>query len=366
VLENLGDQERALQQAMNAKQLFAAAGDRGAAADALMAISSAYAYKGDLGRALDTGQEALALLIRIENRALTAALLCNLGIFFIKQGNLPLARARAEAGLLLAREIGLLEGIGSSFISTGLIALLEGDPKRALEEFDQAEAAYLELGDSRLLAWSRWHIAQALFLKGSLKEARQKHEEALLIRQKAGLKSFAAESQSALAAVELAQHLPAEAETLARAAVEQFAAERQADSEAWAQAILAEALDAAGKPQESAQALLRARALGASCQNAGIRLLVRRVSASIDVNHSDVRRLESLRSELEKLSAEARSLGMLVEELEDELLLCKVLVLQGRAKDARTRAEGLRQAAVNKEMGLLVERIGFFMRSIAP
>jgi len=351
VLENLGQQEPALKEAELAKQLFTSAGDRGAAADAIMATSSAYTYQGDIARALTASQEAHELLLRIQNSPLTAANLCNMGILHTKKGNLELARARAEGGLLLSREIGLLESVGAGLIALGTISMLEANLDGAMQSFEQAETALAELGDPRMTAWVYWHMAQVMLLRGDLAAARKKHEAALAIREKSGLKGFAAESQAALAALALEERLPSEAEMRARAAARQFAEDRQADNEAWAQTVLAAALWAQGKRAEAEQAMERGRSLAANCQNLMIRLYVRRESAILKANQAELSQ-----HELTATLAEAKAAGLVVESFESELAKLRIMLESSHGKGLNQQILLLANKAAHRGLGLIAQK----------
>lgn len=356
-LESTGQHDRALQYAKTAQDLFAGAGDRGAAADALMAMGAAYMFQGDFGRALATADDALALLLEIQNSSLSAAHLCNMAQLLAKRGDLALARSRAEGGLLLARELGLKETIGGNYLIIGWISLLQGQPDQALRAYAQAETIFNELADPRMIAWIQWHIGQALFAKGDLAQSRKHHDEALAIREKHGLKGFAAESRAALAALAIEEGRAAEAETLALAAAEQFAEEQQADNEAWARTLLAEARVAQGRVAEGLRELERARQQSATTQNAVIGFLVRRKNLELAAGNPK-NKVEISRA-LDSLLEETSKLGFLAEQLEIKLLKQRAVLaasspvepgqtFQDIAKQADTAGLGLIAIKANK------------------
>ena len=356
VLVSMGQLDRALNRAMMARDLFIKAGDRSAAADAIMAVSSAYVYLGDISRAMKMAEEAQALLLQLQNSALTAANLCNLGLLLVRSGNFPLAQARAEAGLLLAREIGLLDSVGGANIDLGWLALLAGKVDLAMQHFQQSEESFSALGDPRMLAWANFYVAQTLLAKGDLAAARQKHETALARREKSGLAGFAAESQAALAVVALAQRLPAEAETRARAAAEQFATEQQADNEASAQAILAEALTLQGKHDEAQRAIARTRTLIAQCQDLTISLVVRRKMILLQLKEDKSFRSEVAQRQLTELLTEAHGAGMVSEEYENQLAQYEISSAHGAVKNSARPLHELAETARQQGLGLLAAR----------
>ncbi|HRI49158.1 MAG TPA: protein kinase [Pseudomonadota bacterium] len=355
-LDLMGQHDRALQSAAAAAPVFAADGDRGATADALMAMSTVYVHQGDIAQSLAAVQDAHRLLLSIENSALTAANLCNMAFLLIKIGDLKVALARAEGGMLLAREIGALESMGSGLVAMGSISLLQGDIGSAMKSFQQAESAFKDLGDSGLVAWAGWNIAQVHLLRGELAQAQNKHEEALAIREQGSLKGFAAESRAALAELALEQQEPARAESLARVAVQQFAQESQIDSEAWAQALLAAALDAQGRKAEAIRAIEQARRLAQDCQHLSIRLLVRRLSATIRIDPTQKRSLELAQRELTATLADASAAGFVTEELQARLAIYAISFAQSHGNEVAEKISAFSQEAAKRGFGLIARK----------
>lgn len=359
-LEYLGQHTRSLQSAAVAKQLFLTAGDRSAAADALMVTGAAYMNQGDLAQSLKAAQEAMDFLLGTENSALTATTLCNMALLLIKQGNLELARSRAEGGLALAREIGLRETQGTAMIALGWNELLRGNMENAGHWFMQATAIFSELGDPKMVAWADFHNGQLLLWQGRLGEAEQQHREALTLRERHGLKGFAAESRVALAAVALEQNQPLTAETWSRAAAEQFAQEQQADNEAWALALLAEALARQGRTTEAQRAMSRAQRLAASCQNMIVGLYVQRKSLVPDLNPARPRSQLELRRELAAALTTAAAFGLVGEQLELRLLQQTILREEADKKESKERIREVAQEATQHGLLLLAKRANEF------
>ncbi len=353
VLSWMGQQEQALQSAAQAKPLFTASGDRGAAADTIMAMSSAYSYKGELDRALETAQEALNLLVRIENSSLIAADLCNMAVLLVKKGDLALAQSRAEGGLLLARQIDLKESVGTGYVVLGTIAMLQGNFTRALESFKEADSVLQELGDPRMVAWVDAHVAEVMTLRGDLTAARQKQELALAIRKQHGLSGFAAESQAALAAIDLEEQKWAQAEERARGAAEQFARDSQSDNQALALALLAQALAGQNRLPEAAQAIESAKEMAGKYQNRIIRLYVQRNAALLRLRWDKQTPIEAVSRELGDCLAAAHAAGMIVEELELRLAQLSILLSRGRSPELLNQVRGLAQEAQSHGFGLL-------------
>lgn len=360
-LSYLGQPDQALENASLAEPLFVAAGDRGAAADALMAMGGAYLSRGELARSLKVNQDALTLLMEIENTALTAANLCNVALLLIKKGDLELARARAEGGLVLSRQIGLLESTGAGYIAIGVIFMLQGELDLAQHNFQEAASIFHELGDPRMVPWADWNLAQVIMLRGDLAAARQKHQEALAMREQHGLKGFAAESRVALASIALDEGRFTDAESLARAASEEFAQEHQADQEAGAQALLSEALGRQAKRTEAQQAIERARALAANYENSSIRMLVRRYGASLAQmlfnDKSTKTELDSAERDISEVIAGSSAAGFVIEAMEARLTLGKIKLERGNLDEATVLLASLLNEAQRNGIGLIANKV---------
>ncbi|MFO0580234.1 MAG: protein kinase [Polyangia bacterium] len=354
---SLGEQERALQSAAAAQPLSMARGDRAATADALMAMSAAYMYQGNIDQSLAASQEALSLLFEIQNSSLSAANLCNMALLSIKKGDLTLARSRAESGVLLAREINLLDSQGAGLIALGWLTLLQGDPAQSVRFFAKARASFEELGDPKMVAWAHWHLGQALLARGELASARRHHLEGLGLRERHGLKGFAAESQLGLAAVALEEGSVAEAEHRTRAAIPQFVSDGQRDEEAWAQALLGRALLLQGRRDEADRAIERARALITASQNRVVRLSVQRLLAASQLEHATGTRRRRAEQDLTAVHKEAAAAGLVNEAFEAQLALYRTMASRRAAKSILINNLSLFQReAARRGLGLITKK----------
>ncbi len=316
---DLGQHEQALHDAERAQALFTAGGDSFGAVDSLWAVGTIHSWRGDLAQALAVGEQTLKLLMDVENDTLTAVHLGNLASRLCQRGQLPLAKARAEAGLLLGRQVGNREATGQALVSLGLIAFLRAELGEAEERFDQARAELQLLGDPRMTAWVDFHIGQLRLAQGRLAEATALHQRALQVRDAQQLGSFAAESRMALATLALLGGDHAQAETLARAALVRFTEDRSADNLAWAQALLAQVLTVQGRSDEARAVLMAAATQLAQSQN--ILLRTRALSLLAPAVVAAPAELPALRLQLATALGQAHDAGFLPEELELALQL---------------------------------------------
>jgi tetratricopeptide (TPR) repeat protein len=322
---DLGQHERALHSAERARALFAAGGNSLGTVQALWAIGAIHSCRGDVGRALEVSQQTLRLLMDKENDTLTAVNLGNLADLLCERGQLLLARARAEAGLLLGRQIGSHEATGQALVMLGVVAALRAELGDAEVRFAQAHAELQLLGDPRMTAWVDFHLGQLRLMQGRLAEATELHLRALAVRDAQQLGSFAAESRMALATIALLSGRVAEAEELARAALLRFADDRSADHVAWAQALLGQALTRQSRTGEARVALAAAAAQLAQSQSVLLRNRI--VALLAPALAAAPRELATLRQRLAAAQAEAQQAGSVAEELE---LALQLLLLPAR------------------------------------
>ena len=327
---DLGQHERAQKDAERAQALFTAGGDSFGAVDSLWAVGTIHSWRGDLAQALAVGEQTLKLLMDAENDTLTAVHLGNLASRLCQRGQLPLAKARAEAGLLLGRQVGNREATGQALVSLGLIAFLRAELPEAEERFAQARAELQLLGDPRMTAWVDFHVGQLRVAQGRLEEATELHQRALQVRDAQQLGSFAAESRMALATLALLRGDSAQAESLARAALLRFTEDRSADNLAWAQALLGQALTARGRTTEAREFLVAAAMQLAQSQN--VLLRTRALSLLAPAAAAATDELPALRLQLLTALGQAHDAGFLPEELE---LALQLRLLSGSAAHPR-------------------------------
>lgn len=260
----LGQSEGVLPNIQAAAEIFQKAGARLDAADAMVAMGWVFRDRGDAEKASQLFHEGVSTLIDAGSGAGTAVHLGNLAILLLQQGAISLATARAEASLLLAREVDNKEAHGAALVILGWTDLhrgrFESSDRRIAQAWTISEAA----SDKPLAAWADWLAAEVHKERDELDFARLQHERALAERTAEGLRGFAAESQVSLALISLLAERAPEAETLSRAAQSYFNTQAQIDGEARAAALLGAALAKQGKKAEALVAAARAEELNRS------------------------------------------------------------------------------------------------------
>src|SRR5439155_22464347 len=118
------------------------------------------------------------------------------------------------------------------------------------------------------------NIAEVMVAQGRLAEARSRVEQQAEILKELGEGLYKPESRMAAARLALEEGRFAEAEAVAREALEAFARNESADEEAKAWAVLARSLMPQGKRYEALEAVTRATALSRKSRDPLVRLTV--------------------------------------------------------------------------------------------
>lgn len=270
---NLDDHARSLRSAERARELFEATGNLFGEVDSLVAASNASSAMGDYERAASINERTLQLVMELGNTGLTAVHLGNMADLLCLRGQLNLAVARAQAGLLLARQVGNREAALQSLVILGEAALLRGDVPLAEGRLLQARRELPTPDDPRMSAWVSWHLGELRRAQGKLDEAEALYRSSFEQREQHQLGGFAAESLVALASLALERSHVAEGERQAHAAMERFVKAKNLDSAAWAQSLLSLALSQQqGRADDALVALHAAMARLGVSQNLLVRL----------------------------------------------------------------------------------------------
>ncbi len=382
-----------------ARDLFAAAGDRGRVAQVLSRIADVLSYDEDVTKALALYQQALSIHQQTGNRKGVSQALNSIAFQYYQQGDLAVAREMLEEAVAIGREIGDRYS-EANYLDTLIEVLLRaGDLKAANELAQEERALYRELGNREGSAWSYfylgrialaagdvpkariWHdqalvisdeiadpyltgfvleaLATDLLAEGDLSGARRMSDDARAIRRRLGGEGTLAKSQVTAALVLLENGRASEAEALAREAAGVYRANARHDDEAAANVVLARTLLAQAKPVEAEAALSGARDRARSSQNPTVRLSVAMADAELAAGRPD----EAIRI-LEAVVGEAHRLGLVKLELEARLALGEIEVAAStdsratRVAAGRGRLEALAKKARELGCGLIARKAG--------
>jgi serine/threonine protein kinase/tetratricopeptide (TPR) repeat protein len=231
-LEGLGQNKEATTAIKEARQLYAAAGDKNGVASTLEVMGNILSDHGDPSAALPKYQEELAIVRDVGNRRAEASALNNLALVLDEQGDRQKARKMWEEALIgfrdindknnsakvllniggvqqsegdlagakktysqalsIARQVNDQESIGSLQAALGSVLDAEGDYVGAKRVLDKAVAMDLALGRKSPTSDKLVAMGDLLQHQGDLTAARKSYEDALLQSRATGDKSMAA------------------------------------------------------------------------------------------------------------------------------------------------------------------------------
>jgi eukaryotic-like serine/threonine-protein kinase len=397
--ERMGQSDKAIQLAAQARDVYSSAGYRQGAARTLLMTADVLFDQGDFEGARKKVEEALPVFQEIEAQKNIRGSFERIGNILYQQGKLQEAKIYYDRALGFDRSVHDPTGLASDYgnIANALDGL--GDLAGALKMQQQALAAFNELGDRRgssatlnnlgnlsleigNLDEAQKHFDHALALareityrggqpyplsglgdvamvRGDLAGARKQYEQALAVCEEIKDEDFAAQIHTALAFVALQERRFSDGEALARQSAAVFDKTNSTSSSAWAHALLARILLSAGNLGEARRAA--AEAVTRSRQAAGETPRFEATLADSRVQAKSGKAAEA-RQQLESMLSTTHKYGYRLYELQARLALGEIALWSGSAtarshlatleKDARSQgaifvanqADALRQS----------------------
>jgi tetratricopeptide (TPR) repeat protein len=395
-LYNLGELQKALALYDDAKRIYAAAGDWGAAAWVVNNSANVVFDQGDLAGARKMYEEALKIWQETGDKHGMAVAQNNIADVFLAEGDLAAAKRMFEKTVAISRETNSKTVMEVALSNIGVVRCKQGDLAGAKQIYSEALADSREIGDEASVAVLLADIAGTLYLqgdlagatttyeeamgvcrkigedsyrasvlkgmgdvlmaRGDLSGAQKKFEEALAIRNQVGEKGGSAEIRVALAELAIEGNQPAAAEAPAKDAAEEFRQERATDSEISARIVLARSLLAQGKYPAAHEAIAGAKALLNKSEDLDAHFSFRITAARVrQASGRPSDRLEAAKS-LEAVLGEAKKTGFLGHELEAGLALGEIELQSGNIAQARRRLEALEKQAAAQGFGLIARK----------
>ncbi len=401
-LDRLGRSEEAARAEEEAREIYAAAGHREGVARALNMIGNLSFSQGNLEKARTSWKEALAIRRQIGHRSGVAVSAHNLGLVLWEQGDLAGARRSLEEGHAVDRELGDRPGLAMDLEDIAGLLLELGDLAGARKAGEQALAMGHEVGDRTEVALTLMRMAMVLQAEGDLRGAEARSTQALAILQERGIRDYASdalfqlgelrkaggdlaaarkhheEAQAiradlraafamakgwvALGGLAIEEAHPEAAEPLLRRALQVFVAQKAADHEASAQAVLALSLLGAKRPGDAREALDRALALSGRSLSPHVRLAVAVTAARVEAAEG---RGEKALPRLDAALAEAVKRGLVGLQLELRLARGEIGVRSGRPPAATGDLLSLAREARVRGFGLLAGKAETILRAQA-
>ena len=269
---------------------FGLASDYGNMANALDGL-------GDLKGALKMQQQSLAAFNQIGDRRGASATLNNLGNLFVEMGDLGQARRYFEQSLNLTREISYRRGEPYPVSGLGDTLLAQGDLEGARKQYEQALALCKEMNDD----------------------------------------DFTAQINLSLAMIDLVEKKYADGEALARQAAAEYEKANSAGNGAWAHALLARHILAAGRLKEAQDAAAKAIALSGQTSSTTPRYEATLADARVKAKSGHA---AEARKALEIAQASAHKFGYRLYEFQVRLAMAEIELWSGSAS-ARTHLAAL-------------------------
>ncbi|HKH10183.1 MAG TPA: tetratricopeptide repeat protein [Rubrobacter sp.] len=213
-----GDLDRAEELREGALALSRQLGEEAQIAAALNGVAFVIRRRGEFARARAMHQEALELYRKMDDRWGVGRSMDLLGRAAAFEGDYEAALPQLEEGLRMRREVGDREGIAESMAVTGLAALGREDYGKARSLLQEARVIMEELGDPRGIAKTTVGLGDVDLNVGDQGAAQALYEEALTLLKDVGDKWWMAWCLEGMAEVAVARTRPERAARLFGAA----------------------------------------------------------------------------------------------------------------------------------------------------
>jgi tetratricopeptide (TPR) repeat protein len=391
-LGHLGDRQGALEKFKKAAAVYAGAADQRNLAQVLWATAGILYYQGNFELARAKAKEAVDTFKDVGDLRGQSRALDTLAAIEGSQGNLAGAQSRYTTAIENYRRLGDRAQEAEATGNLGLTLKMLGRNDEAAKQFEHALALFQQLqnrsGEAAQLFWlagvsynqlnlekAASYLAQAESLataiddqtrivdalafeadlaaaRGDLVGERRKREEALTRGRGLGDKNLIAQSQVALAELELDKGHPSQAQEYAQEALNHFREERMPDDEAEAHAALARALLAQHSPAEARAAIEMADRLAAKSRQPQVRIMVALVKARLDEADKPAEALKVLEDAL----AQAQAAGLGPDALDVRLAMGEIDAKHGNRQRAAERLVSLENDARSHGFVLIADR----------
>jgi predicted ATPase/DNA-binding SARP family transcriptional activator len=152
-------------------------------------LATAVAHFWEVRGHLEEGKKWLSMALEAgaaQPPALRAKALTAMGILSTQKGDLDLARAAYEEGLVIRRSIGDDAGIATALLGLGNLAVLQGTYEEACALYEDCLRIGRELHDLRILGATLANLGSVVHRQGHLDEARALYTESLDARERLG------------------------------------------------------------------------------------------------------------------------------------------------------------------------------------
>ncbi len=182
----LGDPAASRSALLEARRIFASAGDRGGVALALQSLANLERGQGKLDEAAALFAEARATFAALGNRQREARAELSQGLVVSQQGDLAAALDLYRSALTKLREVGDRRGAAAAGANVGTMLYELGDLAGGISHHEQALSEFRALGDESRAIVSLQNIAQMRIDRAELGAARTALEQTLAAARRIG------------------------------------------------------------------------------------------------------------------------------------------------------------------------------------
>ncbi|MHA2496623.1 MAG: tetratricopeptide repeat protein [Candidatus Hodarchaeales archaeon] len=183
-----GDLDRALEYHQQALAIKEELGNKSDIAASLDNLGLIYTSKGDFNRALEYHQRGFVIFEKLDNKHDIARSLNNLANAYARKGDLNQALKHQEHSLAIKVELDSKIDIAWSLINLGAIYQFKGNLNQALEYYQRSLTIFEELDNKRGFALALNNLGSAYQLKGELNLALENHKQSLALYEELGIR----------------------------------------------------------------------------------------------------------------------------------------------------------------------------------
>ncbi|MGC2185963.1 MAG: tetratricopeptide repeat protein [Terriglobales bacterium] len=352
VISDQGDLITARKMSEQALALYREVGDQTGIGQTLNNLAAQMVQAGDLAAAEKNFLTALDIWRAMGSPDGIATALTNLGDVRMALGEIAGASSAYQESLETFRKNGEMSKSAYPLVGMGDVYAASGDFANARKSYEESLALSQETGEKHESSVALANLGSLAMQQGDLTGAREKYQEAIKLREGIGEQSGAADISLLLASLSIAEGKPAEGETLARKALDEFRRARNTESQISAHAILAQALLAQGKSGAAGKEITLGRSLAAKTQQRLVRLQFEIAGAEVRASAD----LQSAAAVLNSVALEAEKRGIRSMVYEARLALGKAEMKYGNQAEGRAHLATVEKEAASSGFVLVARK----------
>ncbi len=328
-------------------------GDKRDEAGALNNLANIRDTQGDEAGAIRGYQQSIAVAKERGSQGDEALAQQMLGMLFYLQGKPKEGELAFQQSIQIARKIGDRNTEARALNNRCSVLLNAAEIQKARESCEQSLQLRRSMDDPGGTASSLGTMGDVEQVEGDLAAAEQHYSEALRIQEQLGQKADAATSRVWLAMLARENGRFAEGQKLAEDAAAEFAAEKDAHSEAAARLVLADIFLLNGNADSARAQIVNAQKLTDSAGDRSLASSISLMQAKIDTHTGGA---EKVIPGLQALEKDARKSGSLSDALDARVALGEAQLKAGRTAEGRKTLASAAQEAKSKGLGLIEKK----------